>query len=268
MPGKVWIIGAGPGAADLLTLRAASALRTADVVLHDDLVSAEVIDLCHPSALIINVGKRCGRHGHGQEEINSLMVGYARQGRIVARLKSGDPAIFARLGEELDALRAAAVAYEIIPGVTAVTAAAAAAGLPLTDRRSASALVVLTGRNARQQPLRGSAFDLERSSYAVYMPGPDYEHTAAELMEMGIAPATPCALVSHAGRAEQKVQFTTVGRLGLTNNHAAPAILIVGQVAGSRCVAEATDDCAQSPIEQAMLAAAQMVESSAKRSNY
>jgi uroporphyrin-III C-methyltransferase len=264
MPGKVWIIGAGPGAADLLTLRAASALRTAGVVLHDDLVAGEVIELCHPSAVIINVGKRCGRHGQGQEEINSLMVGYARQGRIVARLKSGDPAIFARLGEELDALREAAVAYEIIPGVTAVTAAAAAAGLPLTDRRSASALVVLTGRNARQQPLRRSAFDLERSSYAVYMPGPDYGHTAAELMEMGIAPVTPCALVSSAGRPEQKVHFTTVGRLGSTRGHAAPAILIVGHVADRHCVTEATGDCLDGPIEQAMLAATQIVESNAE----
>lgn len=264
MAGKVWIIGAGPGAADLLTLRAASALRTAEVILHDDLVSAEVIGLCHPSALIINVGKRCGRHGRGQEEINALMVGYARQARTVARLKSGDPAIFARLGEELDALREAAVAYEIIPGVTAVTAAAAAAGLPLTDRRSASALVVLTGRNARQQSLRRSAFDPERSSYAVYMPGPDYSHTAAELMEMGIAPATPCVLVSHAGRREQKVQFTTVGRLGPAYGSAAPAILIVGQVAGSPCVTADTGNRLEGPIEQAMLAAAQMVESSAK----
>jgi siroheme synthase len=123
---------------------------------------------------------------------------------------------------------------------------------------------VLTGRNARQQPLRRSAFDLERSSYAVYMPGPDYGHTAAELMEMGIAPATPCALVSHAGRPDQKVEFTSVGRLGLTNGHAAPAILIVGQVAGSRCETEATSACLERQIDQAMFAAAQIVEASAK----
>jgi uroporphyrin-III C-methyltransferase len=261
MPGKVWIIGAGPGAADLLTLRAAAALRAARVVLHDDLISTEVLDQCHPSALIINVGKRCGRHGHGQEEINSLMAGYAREGHVVARLKSGDPAIFARLGEELEALRKAGVAFEIIPGVTAVTAAAAAAGLALTDRRTASALVVLTGRNAREQSLRRLAFDLERSSYAIYMPGPDYGHTAAELMEVGIAPTTPCALVSNACRPEQKVHFTTVGRLGLAYGIAAPAILIVGGVASPQCFPEVANDCLKGQIEQAMLAAAQTAES-------
>jgi len=263
MPGKVWIIGAGPGAADLLTLRAAMALRAARVVLHDDLVSTEVLDLCHPSALIISVGKRCGRHGHGQEEINSLMAGYARDGHVVARLKSGDPAIFARLGEELDALRKAGVDFEIVPGVTAVTAAAAAAGLALTDRRTASALVVLTGRNAREQSLRRLAFDLERSSYAVYMPGPDYGRTAAELMEMGIAPATPCALVSNAGRTAQKVRFTTISRLGLSYGIAAPAILIVGTVARPHSFTEVTDDCPEVQIEQAILAA-QLAESTAK----
>jgi uroporphyrin-III C-methyltransferase len=231
MPGKVWIVGAGPGAADLLTLRAVAVLRAAEVVLHDDLVSAEVLGLCSRQALLINVGKRCGSGGQGQNTINSRMLLYARQGRIVARLKSGDPAIFGRLGEELEALQAAGVEFEIVPGVTAVAAAAAAARLTLTDRRSASALVFLTGHSSIGAPLRRSAFDLDKSSYAVYMPGPDYERTAAELMEMGIVPATPCALISHAGRTSQQIRFMTVASLRQASGIPAPAILIVGQVA-------------------------------------
>jgi uroporphyrin-III C-methyltransferase len=256
MPGKIWIVGAGPGSADLLTLRAVAILRAAEVVLHDDLVSAEVLALCPPAARLINVGKRCGQHGHSQSEINSLMIFHAHQGRVVARLKSGDPAIFGRLGEELDALRTAGVDFEIVPGVTAVAAAAAAAGLTLTDRRTASALVFLTGHTAGGQPLRRAAFDLEKSSYAVYMPGPDYEKTAAELMEMGIAPATPCALVSHAGRSSQKIYFMTVGRLQHLRRVPAPAILIVGRVAAHDVRAESTRDCLPAELPHDLPAAA------------
>src|SRR5262245_51194393 len=134
MPRRIHIVGAGPGAADLLTLRAASLLRTAHVVLHDDLVPQEVLDLCPKSAQIVNVGKRCGRKANSQEQINALMVWYATadtgldddQQRIIVRLKSGDPSVFGRLGEELDALRRAGIPFEVVPGVTAAAAAAAA----------------------------------------------------------------------------------------------------------------------------------------------
>src|SRR6266567_9478167 len=114
MPGKVYIIGAGPGSADLLTLRAASRLREAQVILHDDLVPAEILELCAIEARVINVGKRCGRHANSQEQINALMVWHARQRRTVVRLKSGDPAVFGRLGEELEALRQADVEFEVV----------------------------------------------------------------------------------------------------------------------------------------------------------
>src|SRR5258708_7298492 len=143
MTGTVYIVGAGPGAADLLTLKAAALLARAGAVLHDDLVPREILDLVSPAAELINVGKRCGRHGSSQEQINRLMVVHARRGKPVVRLKSGDPAVFGRLGEELDALREAEVPFEIVPGVTAATAAAAAAQATLTDRRLASAFVVL-----------------------------------------------------------------------------------------------------------------------------
>jgi uroporphyrin-III C-methyltransferase len=256
MPSKIWIIGAGPGSADLLTMRAVAALRAAQAVLHDDLVSAEVLALCPASARVINVGKRCGQGAHSQDEINSLMVFHARQGHVVARLKSGDPAIFGRLGEELDALRAARIDFEIVPGVTAVAAAAAAAGLTLTDRRTASALVFLTGHRAGGQSLRRSAFDPAKSSYAVYMPGPDYEKTAAELMEMGIAPATPCALISHAGRSSQRIYSMTVGSLRKASGIPAPAILIVGRVAAHDGAAESSRDCLTQELSHDLPAAA------------
>jgi uroporphyrin-III C-methyltransferase len=256
MAGKIWIVGAGPGSADLLTMRAVAILRAAQVVLHDDLVSAEVLALCSPAARVINVGKRCGQRGHSQDEINSLMIFHARQGRVVARLKSGDPAIFGRLGEELEALRAAGIDFEIVPGVTAVAAAAAAAGLTLTDRRTASTLVFLTGNSAGGRSLRRSAFDLDKSSYAVYMPGPDYGKTATELMEMGIAPATPCALISHAGRSSQKTYFMTVGSVRQVSAIPTPAILIVGRVAAHDGRAESTRDCLPAELPRDLCAAA------------
>src|SRR5215467_3710138 len=121
MPDKVYIIGAGPGAADLLTLRAANLLRAAHVVLHEDLVPREILDLCPCSAEIVNVGKRCGRQGSSQERINALMIWHATEPapeRTIVRLKSGDPSVFGRLGEEIEALRRAGVPYEIVPGVT------------------------------------------------------------------------------------------------------------------------------------------------------
>jgi uroporphyrin-III C-methyltransferase len=240
MPAKIYIVGAGPGSADLLTLRAASLLRHAAVVLHDDLVPQEILDLCPVSAQIVNVGKRCGRHGSSQEQINALMVWHAgepqppaasAQERTIIRLKSGDPSIFGRLGEELDALRRANISFEIVPGITAAAAAAATAGVTLTDRRAASALVVLTAHNCRNEALKQTLFDPARSTYAIYMPGPDYARTAHQLMQSGLAPATPCAVVSHAGRANEERRFLTLAELPSAKGISAPALLIVGEVA-------------------------------------
>jgi uroporphyrin-III C-methyltransferase len=233
MAARIYIVGAGPGAADLLTLRAASLLRAANVVLHDDLVPQEILDLCPPSAQIVNVGKRCGRHGSSQEQINALMVWHAVEPgtETIIRLKSGDPAVFGRLGEELDALRRAGIPFEIVPGVTAAAAAAAAANVTLTDRRAASALVMLTAHNCRNEPLERTIFDPARSTYAIYMPGPDYGRTARELALSGVEPGTPCAVVSKAGRADEEVRFLTVAELASAKGIPAPALLIVGEVA-------------------------------------
>ena len=230
MPAKIYIVGAGPGSADLLTLRAASLLRQAHVVLHDDLVPQEILDLCPRSADIVNVGKRCGRHGSSQEQINALMIWYAAEGieRTIIRLKSGDPSVFGRLGEELDALRRANIPFEIVPGVTAAAAAAAAASVTLTDRRAASALVM---SRLTLEVLERTIFDPARSTYAIYMPGPDYGRTARELMESGLEPATPCAVVSNAGRANEEARFLTLTKLASAKGIPAPALLIVGEVA-------------------------------------
>src|SRR5215472_8813827 len=238
MPGKIYILGAGPGAADLLTLRAASFLRKAHVVLHDDLVPQEILDLCPGLAQVVNVGKRCGRKGSSQEQINALMVWYATEvqplpgeERIIVRLKSGDPAIFGRLGEEMDALRRAGVQFEIVPGITAAAAAAAAAEITLTDRNHASSLVVTTAHNVRGEKLRADGFDPARTTFAVYMPGPDYEKTARELLESGVDANTPCLLLSNAGRSGQQKCFMPLSDLPFAFGVASPAILIVGEVA-------------------------------------
>jgi uroporphyrin-III C-methyltransferase len=240
--GKVYIVGAGPGAADLLTLRAATALREAQVVLHDDLVPREILDLCPASAQIINVGKRCGSRGRSQEQINALMVWHAREteSHRIVRLKSGDPAVFGRLGEEMDALRRAGVEFEIIPGVTAASAAAASAKITLTDRRAASALVVVTAHNSRNASL-SETVEPARSTYALYMPGPDYSKTVQGLLESGHQPKTPCAVVSNAGRANEEVRYLTLGELASVKGISAPAVLIVGEVAAEHLPREDGD---------------------------
>jgi uroporphyrin-III C-methyltransferase / precorrin-2 dehydrogenase / sirohydrochlorin ferrochelatase len=233
MAGKVHIVGAGPGSADLLTVKAVSALRAADVVLHDDLVPAEIVQLAPQAAQIVNVGKRCGSRANSQEKINALMVWHAHNGSQVVRLKSGDPAVFGRLGEELDALRRAGIPFEVVPGVTAASAAASAAGITLTDRRAASTLVIATAHNCRHNPARllaGNA-DLEHTTTAVYMPGPDYGQTARRLIQSGLDANTPCVLVSNAGRKAQQVCYMTISDLPFAIGIAAPAVLIIGEVA-------------------------------------
>jgi uroporphyrin-III C-methyltransferase len=232
MSGKVYLVGAGPGAADLLTLRAAAVLSAAQIVLHDDLVPQEILDLCPASAQVINVGKRCGSRGRSQEQINALMVWHARETQVqtIVRLKSGDPAVFGRLGEELDALRRAGIEFEIVPGVTAASAAAASAKITLTDRRAASALVVVTAHNIRNESL-SETVEPARSTYALYMPGPDYSRTVHGLLESGHEPSTPCAVVSNAGRANEEVRYLTLGELVSVKGIPAPAMLIVGEVA-------------------------------------
>lgn len=211
-------------------------IRSGEVVLHDDLVSAEIVALASESAEVINVGKRCGKRAMTQEKINALMIWHAHNGSAVVRLKSGDPAIFGRLGEEIDALRRAGVCFEVTPGITAASAAASAAGISLTDRRAASALVLATAHHCRPQNaelgLRGAG--AESATCAVYMPGPDYARTAQQLILSGWHPSTPCVLVSHASRSKQQVCPLTLSDLPFALGIAPPAVLIMGEVTRER----------------------------------
>ena len=238
--GKVYLIGAGPGDPELLTLKAARLLTSADVVLHDSLVSREVLQRVSSGAEVIDVGKRCGRKLLTQDEINALLVSYAASREAVVRLKGGDPSIFGRAGEELEALRQAHVQYEVVPGVTAALGAAAAAGISLTDRRVASQVLFTTFSRG----VDGNAMDwgclTPTTTLVLYMPGPDYAEVARRLSDGGLPLDLPCVIVSGATSSQQEVRWSSVGALATEEKLPAPALMIVGRVA-SRQIREIGD---------------------------
>jgi uroporphyrin-III C-methyltransferase len=229
--GKVFLVGAGPGDPGLLTVKAVRALERADVVLHDSLVSGEVLSLVAPSAQIMDVGKRAGQKLLTQDEINSLLVAYAAKYEVVVRLKGGDPLLFGRASEEMDALRIANVPFEVVPGISAAFGAAAAAGFSLTDRRAASQVLFTTfsrGDNVKSLGWRGVTAD---TTLAIYMPGTDYSEVAARLLDAGLSAETPCAVISQATRGEQKILWLNIRALFEEQKLPAPSVLIVGRVA-------------------------------------
>jgi uroporphyrin-III C-methyltransferase len=231
MNGKVFLVGAGPGDPELLTVKALRLLRTAEVVLHDDLVTPEILQLISSTADVRNVGKRCGSKTIRQEEINFLMVTLAASGRQVVRLKSGDPLIFGRAGEEIEALRQANIEYEIVPGVTAALGAAAAAGIPLTHRRASAAVVLMAGHRASENSDEDwSGLAGTESTFVVYMPGYDYGEIADRLLTAGFAKETPCAIISRATTREQRIHRTIVSDLHRAPRLASPTLLVVGEV--------------------------------------
>lgn len=228
LPGTVYLVGAGPGDPELLTVKAVRLIEKADVILHDDLVPTAILDLAQPHAVVVNVGKRCGVKTITQEEINALMIEHANAGRSVVRLKSGDPLLFGRAAEEMAALAEAGVPFEIVPGVSAAFAAAAAIGCSLTDRNWASSVIVSTGHHA-QSHNRAALPALEDATRVVYMPGRDMTLLAEEWMAAGLPAELPCAVVSRAAQAEQSVLHTTLGELGRAAAPAhAPSLLIAG----------------------------------------
>jgi uroporphyrin-III C-methyltransferase len=232
--GKVCLIGAGPGDPELLTLKAARLLACADVVLHDSLVSREVLARISPRAELVDVGKRCGRKLLTQDEINALLVSYAASHEVVVRLKGGDPSIFGRAGEELEALRKARVEFEVVPGVTAALGAAAAAGVSLTDRRVASQVLFSTFSRG----LNTNALDwgclTPATTLVLYMPGPDYGEVARRLAEAGLPYDLPCVIVSGASGSQQQVRWSSVSALSTEEKLPAPALMIVGRVASQQ----------------------------------
>jgi uroporphyrin-III C-methyltransferase len=232
--GNVYLVGAGPGDPGLLTVEATRLLQSADVVFHDDLVSAEILALIPEQVYVENVGKRCGHARAAQQQIHTLMINAAREGWTVVRLKSGDPLIFGRAGEEIEALREAGIEYGIMPGITAAFGAAARAGIPLTDRRLASKLVFLSNHQCAGKSLFDWKYALSADTTAViYMPGPNYEELAARLCEQGLDPETPCLLVSQATTNEQQVHFARLANLAEAPRFAAPVVLVVGAVAAA-----------------------------------
>jgi uroporphyrin-III C-methyltransferase len=231
-PGAVWLVGAGPGDPELLTIKALKVLQQADVVVHDGLVSDEILALAPPAARRISVAKRKSRHSYSQDEINRMLVAFALDGLSVVRLKGGYPFIFGRGGEELEAAREAGVECQVIPGVTAALAAAADAGAPLTHRGAAQAVTFVTGHAAK-----GGEPDLDWASLAranhtvvIYMGLSMAAPIAGRLMDAGRAGSTPALIVENASRADERRIVTTLS--GLADEAAAlsgPALLIVGE---------------------------------------
>lgn len=200
-------------------------------MLHDDLVAPEILRLIPPTAQVHNVGKRCGTKKIRQEEINFLMVALASSGVQVIRLKGGDPLIFGRAGEEMEALRHAGISYEIVPGVTSALGAAAAAQIPLTHRNAASALVFITGHRASESDAADwNKFVGSGATLVIYMPGQNYSDVAAKLKSAGLAASTPCAVVSAATTGHERTHLTTIAELHRAPKLAAPTLLIVGEV--------------------------------------
>jgi uroporphyrin-III C-methyltransferase len=244
-PGAVWLVGAGPGDPELLTIKALKALKAADVVVHDGLVSDEILSLAPVAARRISVAKRKSRHSYGQDEINRMLVAFARDGLTVVRLKGGDPFIFGRGGEELEACREAGVACHVVPGVTAALAAGASAGAPLTHRGSAQAVTFVTGHAAQ-----GSEPDLDWASLAkanqtvvIYMGLSQATPIAARLMAAGRAGSTPALIVENASRADERRLVTTLSGLAeAAASLSGPALLIVGEAMALAQVGEPVVD--------------------------
>ena len=236
-PGVVYLAGAGPGDPELLTLRAVRLLMTADVVLPDDLVSDEVLALASPSALVIPVGKRCGQPRITQAGIHALMLEHASADRSVLRLKSGDPLVFGRAGEEIAFLTDAGIPFEIVPGITAAFAVAAELKTPLTDRSSASKLIFATAHHAAPQPDKPATLELTPkwegafppdATLVLYMPVRRFRLLADELIASGIDAHTPCIAVSNASTPQQHIHRTTLAALDDDAVGPAPVLMLIG----------------------------------------
>ena len=230
------MVGAGPGDPELLTLRAVRALQSADVILFDDLVSRDVLDFARREARKMLVGKTGFGPSCKQEDINALMVSLAQQGKRVVRLKGGDPFVFGRGGEELAELIRAGIPCEIVPGVTAATAAGAASGVPLTYRGIASAVVFLTGHECAGKNgdvIDWAAYARLRATLCVYMGTRKLAGIAEKIVAGGLASNTPVALVSRVSWPDQEIRFLTLGELvsGSHGDAATPALVIIGEVA-------------------------------------
>ena len=231
-PGVVWLIGAGPGSEDLLTLRAQRLLQEADVIVHDALVPAAVVEMGRRDAERISVGKQKGHHSFTQAEINALIVRLGKAGKRVARLKGGDPMVFGRAGEEIEALNKHGIAFHVVPGVTAALAAAADTATPVTLRKISTGFVLATAHGANSEELQHWASLASAGlTLALYMGKSVAAETSARLIAEGAAPTIPVGLVVRAGRKDRVLYRGTLGELaaGTVELEDGPAIIFVGE---------------------------------------
>ncbi len=236
--GAVWMVGTGPGDPDLLTIGALRRMQQADVALYDNLVSDQILDMLPAGVKRIYVGKRRSRHAMRQEEINALMIGLARSGQRVLRLKGGDPFVFGRGGEEMASLAAADVPFEVVPGITAAIGASAYAGIPLTHRDCAQSCTFVTGH------LQDGSIDLDwpalarpRQTVVVYMGLLGLPLVCARLIEYGRLATTPAAIIQEATRPGQRIVVGTLESLPelvTRNGLKAPTVIVVGEVVALR----------------------------------
>jgi uroporphyrin-III C-methyltransferase/precorrin-2 dehydrogenase/sirohydrochlorin ferrochelatase len=238
VPGRVYLVGAGPGAADLLTLRALRLIEQADVVVYDRLVGPDVLELVPSRTERIFVGKMRARHVLPQSGINQLLIAKARAGKRVVRLKGGDPFVFGRGGEELEALAEAGIAFEVVPGVTAALGCAAHAGVPLTHRDHAQTLLFVTGHTKDGEvELDWPALVRPHQTIVVYMGAKAVAALCAKLIDHGLDPATPAALIENGTYPHQRTIAGSIATLpGLVPDRQplGPALVVIGQVVGLR----------------------------------
>ncbi len=230
--GEVSLIGAGPGDAGLLTLRALQLMQQADVVLYDYLVSDEIMDLVRRDADLVCVGKRAGFHSVPQQETNRLIVKYAQQGKRVVRLKGGDPFMFGRGAEELEVLFDADIPFQVVPGITAAAGATAYAGIPLTHRDYAQTAMFITGHTkSDDDPLDWSVLARGKQTLVIYMGLMKSSHIQQQLLQYGRQPDTPIAIIERGTQQNQKIFKGQLSELAeLAKNAASPSLIVVGEV--------------------------------------
>ena len=232
-PGTIHLVGAGPGDADLLTLRAARLIESADLIVHDGLVDASILALARPDARLVSVAKRRAHHTLPQDDINALLVREARKGRDVVRLKGGDPFVFGRGGEEMEAAQAAGVRVEIVPGVSAANGAAAAAGIALTHRDASSIVSFVAGqcKGLAEQDWAGLAG--KGRTLVIYMGIKTAPQIAEKLMADGLAPDMPVAVIENGARPDMRVLRSPLAGLPdmvERERVVSPALIVIGEV--------------------------------------
>jgi uroporphyrin-III C-methyltransferase len=248
-PGTVYLVGAGPGSADLLTLRAARLLMSATIIVHDGLVSPEILEMAPGDARFVSVAKRRSRHSMPQEEISALLVREALAGKSVVRLKGGDPFIFGRGGEEAEACRAAGVPVEVVPGISSALGAAAAAQMPLTHRDHASIVSFVAGQCKGLAEQDWSGLAGAGRTLVIFMGLATSASIAEKLMADGVAPDAPVAVIENATRSDMRVLRAPLAGLAdlvAAENVRSPALIVIGDVAAepdpvvTQCALEAT----------------------------